>query len=206
MGTNVILKHTRIGFTKSLFAPMQHEGKGAYKNAATFIIEPGSENDKILDAAIKQEAIKVWGDKHSSILEEIKHDKKAFAYLKRDRKNATTGETYAGFEGKYSITGKKHRGDDRREGDSGPPLYLHNVKDPNTNAIKRLDGSEGVIYAGCYVNAKLEIWAQKGVNNGLRCKLLAVQFDAHGDSFGGEAPPTDEGLSASDISVEEDLA
>jgi hypothetical protein len=49
------------------------------------------------------------------------------------------------------------------------------------------------IYAGCYVNASIELWAQKGqwgsrVNAGLR----GVQFDSDGEAFSGASVADDD--------------
>lgn len=202
MGTEIILKHVRAAFAGSLFTPKQYDNKGAFNNGATFILEPGSENDKILEAAIQQEAQKVWGKEKDSILEEIRYDKKAYPYMKRDRKKSD-GKVFVGFEGKYSVTGKKYRGDENRLGDSGPPLYLHKTRNPATGEFNKLTEADGLLYAGAYVNVKLEIWAQGGKDKGVRSKLLAIQFDDHGDSFGGATIPTAIGFEES-ISVEND--
>lgn len=53
-----------------------------------------------------------------------------------------------------------------------------------------VDEESGLIYAGCYVDASFNLWAQnnnygKRINGGLR----AVRFRAHGEPFG--APPVD---------------
>lgn len=202
MGKEIILRHVRAAFMDSLFIPKQYENKGPFNNGATFILDPGSENDMILESAIQMEAQKAWGNGKDSVLEEIRHDKKSYPYLKRDRKNSD-GKVFLGFEGKYSVTGKKYRGDENRLGDSGPPLYLNKTRNSETGKLNTLTGSEGLLYAGAYVNVKLEIWAQKGKEKGIRSKLLAIQFDEHGDSFGGETIPTDVGFEAS-IAVEDD--
>jgi hypothetical protein len=195
MGTIVQLKHVRIAFIDELFTPGQYEGKGDFRHTATLIVEPGTANDKAIQAAIEKEALGAWGKKASAMLEDLRGDKKAFSYTK-NKKNQQ-GDIYEGFEGMYALAGVRKQKD-------GAPLFLHNVKDPATGKAQRLNGSEGVIYAGCYVNAKVEMWAQVGKYNGIRCGLLGVQYDAPGDSFGGASRPTDEGFDSLD--AEDDLA
>jgi hypothetical protein len=195
MGTIVQLKHVRIAFIDELFTPGQYEGKGDFRHTATLIVEPGTANDKAIQAAISKEALGAWGKKAEAMLEDLRGDKKAFSYVK-NKKNQQ-GDIYEGFEGMYALSGVRKQKD-------GAPLFLHNVKDPATGKAQRLTGSEGVIYAGCYVNAKVEMWAQVGRYNGIRCGLLGVQFDSPGDSFGGASRPTDDGFDALD--AEEDLA
>ena len=195
MGTIVQLKHVRIAFIDELFTPGQYEGKGDFRHTATLIVEPGTANDKAIQAAISKEALGAWGKKAEAMLEDLRGDKKAFSYT-RNKKNQQ-GDIYDGFENMYALAGVRKQKD-------GAPLFLHNVKDPATGKAQRLTGSEGVIYAGCYVNAKVEMWAQVGKYNGIRCGLLGVQYDAPGDSFGGASRPTDEGFDS--VEAEDDLA
>lgn len=195
MGTIVQLKHVRIAFIDDLFEPGQYEGKGDFRHTATFIAEPGSANDKAIQAAINSEAATAWGKNAASMLEDLRGDKKAFSYQKN--KKDKTGEVYEGFEDRWALSAV-------RKAKDGAPLFLHNIKDPETGKAQRLTGKEGIIYAGCYVNAKVEMWAQVGTHRGMRCGLLGVQFDGAGDSFGGASRPTDDGFDA--IEAEDDLA
>jgi hypothetical protein len=195
MGTIVQLKHVRIAFIDELFEPGQYEGKGDFRHTATFIVEPGSANDKAIQAAIQAEAVAAWGKKADTMLEDLRGDKKAYSYQKN--KKDKTGEVYEGFEDRYALSGV-------RKAKDGAPLFLHNVKDPATGKAQRLTGKEGVIYAGCYVNAKVEMWAQAGTYRGMRCGLLGVQYDAPGDSFGGASRPSDDGFDS--VDAEDDLA
>lgn len=197
MGTIVQLKHVRIAFIDELFEPGQYEGKGDFRHTATFIVEPGSANDKAIQAAIQAEAVAAWGKKADAMLEDLRGDKKAYSYQKN--KKDKTGEVYEGFEDRYALSSV-------RKAKDGAPMFLHNIKDPATGKAKRLTGKEGIIYAGCYVNAKVEMWAQAGTYRGMRCGLLGVQYDAPGDSFGGASRATDDGFDAVDAEETDDLA
>ena len=197
MGTIVQLKHVRIAFIDELFEPGQYEGKGDFRHTATFIVEPGSANDKAIQAAIESEAKTAWGKNAASMLEDLRGDKKAFSYQKNKKDKA--GDIYDGFKNMYALSGVRKQKD-------GSPLFLHNVKDPSTGKAQRLTGKEGVIYAGCYVNAKVEMWAQQGTHRGMRCGLLGVQYDAPGDSFGGASRATDDGFEAIEAEETDDLA
>lgn len=195
MGTIVQLKNVRIAFIDELFEPGQYEGKGDFRHTATFIVEPGSANDKAIQAAIQAEAVTAWGKKADAMLEDLRGDKKAFSYQKN--KKDKTGEVYEGFEDRYALSGVRKQKD-------GSPVFLHKFLDPETKKPQRLTGKEGVIYAGCYVNAKVEMWAQVGTYRGMRCGLLGVQFSDHGDSFGGASRASDDGFDA--VEADEDLA
>jgi hypothetical protein len=196
MGTIVQLKHVRIAFIDDLFVPQQFEpGKGDYRHTCSFIVAPGSANDKAVQEAIQKEAVGAWAKKADAMLEDLRGDKKNYAYQKNKR--GSNGEIYDGFEDMYALSGVRKQKD-------GAPLFLHNIKDEATGKAKRLNGTEGVIYAGCYVNAKVEMWAQSGAYRGIRCGILGVQFDAPGDSFGGASRPTDDGFDS--VEAEDDLA
>jgi hypothetical protein len=195
MGTQVLLKNVRIAFIDELFTPGQYEGKGDFRHTCTLIVEPDSENHKLIEAAIAKEAAALWGKKADSMMADIRPDKKACSYIKN--KKDRSGDVYEGFEDRYALAAV-------RKAKDGAPLFLDNVTDSATGKAKRLDGSEGRIYAGCYVNAKVEMWAQGGKYNGMRCGLLGVQYHAPGDSFGGASRLSDDGFDS--VDAEDDLA
>lgn len=54
---------------------------------------------------------------------------------------------------------------------------------------ERLTSDDGTLYAGCYVNAIVEIWAQDNeYGKRVNAKLLGVQFAKDGEAFGATAP------------------
>lgn len=186
MSTKVRLQDVRIAFVDTLVgdAKEYEPGDGKFRHSATFLVTPDSENHKALETAFRLEASTVWLKKADVILESIRTNAQKFCYQKGDLKD------YDGFEGMMSLAG-------HRKAKEGRPLLLDSVgwTDPEDGKFKpkRLVGSdgkffpgkEGRIYAGCYVNATVEIYAQAGVNAGMRCGLLGVQFNREGDSFGG---------------------
>lgn len=200
MGTIVQLKHVRIAFIDDLFEPGQFEGQGDFRHTATFIVEPTGANFKAIEEAISKEALAMWAKKADSMMEDIRGNKNKCAWLRN--KKDKTGEVYDGFEDRWALSAV-------RKQKEGAPLFLHNIAEPDPEKpgktrAKRLTGKEGVIYAGCYVNAKVEMWAQSGKYSGMRCGLLGVQFDGPGDSFGGASRVSDDGFDA--IEAEDDLA
>jgi Protein of unknown function (DUF2815) len=213
MGTIVQLKHVRIAFIDDLFEPGQFEGQGDFRHTATLIVEPTGTNFKAVEDAIAKEAFAMWGKKADSMMEDIRGSKNKCAWMKN--KKDRTGEVYDGFEDKWALSAVRKQKD-------GAPLFLHNISEPDpdkpgktrakrlrglnkeTGRVEWVNGFEGVIYAGCYVNAKVELWAQSGKYSGMRCGLLGVQFDGPGDSFGGASRVSDDGFDA--IEAEDDLA
>jgi hypothetical protein len=75
---------------------------------------------------------------------------------------------YDGYEGKFSIKASNR---DR-------PLLVNKDKSMLTEA-------DGVLYAGCKVNAIIELWAQdNNFGKRINCQLSGVQFAADGTRFG----------------------
>ena len=179
----LMLKNVRIGFPH-LFTPDEYEGNKSF--SAKFFIEPGSENDKKINAAILQEAKLMWPTKHEFFLEEFKMDKKAYCYINGARVE------YTGAEGNWVLTSR------RKESD-GRPMVI----DQRLNPLAEADGKP---YAGCYVNVKLSIYAQDGKNKGIRCSLQTVQFFKDGDSFGGAKIGTADGFEDLGDTGDDDLA
>jgi hypothetical protein len=189
----VMLKNVRIAFCQSLLGDAEdYQGNGNFRHSATFLVEPGSENDKAIQAAIKAEAVNVWAKKADTTLEGLKGNSNKYCY-----QNGNTKPDYDSFPGNMFI------GAHRKQTD-GRPLLLDSVKDPATGKAAKLTGAEGRINAGCYVNAKLSIYCQSGQNSGVRCGLLGVQFAGAGDSFGGAGRAKEDDFDA--VAAEDDLA
>jgi hypothetical protein len=192
MSTKVKLKNVRIAFIDSLIgAAKDYQDNGRFRHSATFLVAPGSENDKAIEAAFKTEAAAMWPKKAQAMIDEFKPQGNKCCYQKGDTKE------YDGFEGMMVLAG-------HRQVKDGRPMLFDNVgyvdpEDGKTKPKKLMGsdgkfypGKEGRIYAGSYVNATVEIYAQGAPNPGLRCGLIAVQYHGEGDSFGGASKPKDE--------------
>lgn len=178
----VKLANVRLAFP-DLFEATQFEGKGEFRYNATFLIERGSANDRAVQAAIMQEATEKFGKKADAMLQSIKGNANKFCYLNGDLKE------YDGYQGMNYLSGHRKLKD-------GRPLILGTDIDPSLGPdengkpqLRRLQPADGKPYAGCYVNASVDIYAQTGQYAGMRCGLLGVQFAADGDSFSGVGKP-----------------
>lgn len=161
----------RLSFP-DLFEPTQYQGKGPFRYNAAFIVKPGGENDKRIQAAILAAATETFEKRAATMLEGFKGNTNRMCYTKGDLKE------YEGYAGNLVLSG--HRGqkqgkpgvfDCTRAGPDGKPLPL--------------TADSGKPYAGCYVNASVDIYAQSGENQGIRCGLVGVWFAADGDAFSG---------------------
>lgn len=161
----VKLANVRLSFPDLFHAVEFKAGDGKPRYNATFLIVPGSENDKAIQAAIQAAATEVWGAKAASTHKSIAGQTNKYCYLDGNTKE------YDGYEGMmYLACHAKAR-----------PLVIDRDKTP-------LTAEDGRPYAGCYVNATVEIYAQKGENTGMRASFTGVQFVKDGEAFGGGAP------------------
>lgn len=171
---DIILRNVRLSFPDLWHAVEFKPGDGKPRWNATFLIEPGSDNDKAIRRAISAAARAEWGDKAAQIMKSIAGQANKFCYLDGAMK------TYDGYDGMWSLAA--HRAGLLRSGSTNSaPLIIDRNK-------RELTDRDGRPYGGCYVNAKVSLWAQKGENTGMRCSFSVVQFHADGDQLGAGAP------------------
>jgi hypothetical protein len=180
-----ILKNVRIAFVDALWTPKEYEGDGKPKYRTNFLMAPDSEAKKVADAGIKEAALsaKTWAAKAQEVLKAAKAAGK-ICLIDGNTK------TYNGYEGNFALTAT------RSIADGAPKVVGLDGKTP-------ISETAGKIYSGCYVNAKVDFWPQDNkFGKTVRCTLIAVQFVRDGESFGGAAPASAEGMD--DLSFEED--
>ena len=181
MSERVMLKNVRIDFYKSsIWIPQDYENNGKFRRTAYFVIQPGSENDKLLTHDFQKEAEAAWGKSWKSVLESVWGRPKECAYIKGDLKDKE------GYTGMMCLTAHRRKED-------GPVKVIDRAKGEDGKFLE-LTVDDGRPYPGCYVNALVEPWCQKKPNVGVRCKLITVQFVKDGDAFGGGGPATADGF------------
>jgi len=160
--SKIQLKNVRLSFP-DLFEASEFEGKRSF--GATFLIKPGDANDKAIRAAINEVATEKFKDKAAAIVKAaMAGGNQKCCYWDGNLK------TYDGYADMMALTSK--RGEDK-----GRPLVIDKNKAPLVSA-------DGKPYAGCYVNASVELWAQDNkYGKSVRCTLLGVQFAGDGDAF-----------------------
>jgi hypothetical protein len=168
----VILKKVRLSFPV-LWEPEQFEqGQGKARYSAVFLVEPGSANDKAIRSAIATEAKATWGEaKAKAQLANLAPQTGKFCYQDGELKS----DKYAGYEGNWALSA-------HRNADQGAPAVVDRDRSP-------LSPESGKPYSGCYVNASVDVWVQKGQYTGVRCTLIGIQFCEDGEAFAG-APAT----------------
>jgi hypothetical protein len=156
----MLLKKVRLSFP-ALFTPTAFQGEGDKKYEATFLIEKGSANHKLIKEAVDKMVKEEYNGK-----------------LSADRICLKDGDDkeWEGYDGHMYVKSSSKRRIPVIGRDKSPLLE-----------------EDQKIYAGCYVNASIELWAQKGqwgsrVNAGLR----GVQFDSDGEAFSGASVADDD--------------
>lgn len=171
----IMLKDVRIAFPA--IAEKQSIGDGDPAYGAKFIIVPKSPYVKMLDDAMVAVANAKWKDKGPSVLQFLKDNKKV-SFVHGPYCNSKTGVPYLGFDGMFSL-GSRNK-------DTQPTVFnRQGVQIPGENK----DAIKALIYSGCYVNAKVQVWAQDNTyGRRINTSLLGVMFARDGDAFSGSAP------------------
>lgn len=162
----VKLENVRLAFPQ-LFEPRAFGEDGsdpAY--GASFIFPKTHPAYKLVNKAIEAVAAEKWEKKAAEVLKQLQT---------ADRTCLHDGDgkpDYAGFPGNLFVASRN----------KARPLIIDRDKSPLTAA-------DGKPYAGCYVNATLDVWAQANkFGKRVNATLSGVQFYKDGDAFTG-APP-----------------
>ncbi len=158
--SKIKLNNVRLSFP-SLFQKAVFEGKEGKYEATFLLSKEDVKTKKVIDDAI------------AKAIAEAKVKVPSGNYCIKDGDDTFAEKEYDGYEGCWSI----------KAANSKRPTVIDRDKTPLTAEDEKL-------YAGCYVNAVIDIWIQNN-NYGKRvnANLYGVQFLEDGESFG--AGPVD---------------
>ena len=160
----IVLKDVRIAFCQNLFEAKPFQPGQTPKFSSSFLFAPGSETAKLVQSTVKQVAQEKFGAKADSVLASIKGVPNKMCFRNGDSK-----PDYEGYPGNLFVSASNKT----------RPTVLDRDKTP-------LIMADGKPYAGCYVNAIVDIWAQDNqFGKGIQASLLGVQFVRDGDAFAG---------------------
>lgn len=164
----LLVKNARLSFP-SLFEATAFSEDQDKKYSATFLIEKNSDTHKAIVAEMKRVAKAAWGEDAEKIMQrQAASTRKLLRDGDTEDGMTQAGERKSGYDGCVFI----------KASNKAAPVVVGRNKAP-------LTADSGLPYAGCYVNAQIDIWAQDNrFGKFLNCKLLAVQFWEDGDSFG----------------------
>lgn len=186
----VRLNNVRLSFP-DLFDAKQFDGQGPFKYRATFLFPKESENYKRLLAA--QEAVlkETFKDKWQDVL------KKANADPKLRFIGDGNDKDYDGYADMMFVMASRAQEKGR------PAVYDRNPGSKDQPNF--LVATDGKVYAGCYVNAIINLWSQDNkYGKTVRANLLSVQLHKDGDAFtpGSSVASADEFEDVSDTGDE----
>lgn len=181
----ILLKDVRLSFP-NLFTPKAQKPGDKPSCGASFLMPPDHPDVEKVRAAMAQAAKEKWGPKADAILD---------ALVKQDRvclhDGAMKALKYDGYAGMLYVSARNQNPVDVRD------------RDPKVH----LTESSGRPYAGCYVNALLDIYAQdNSYGQRINATLVGVQFKRDGEAFAGGAPASDDEFEKfdEDISLDDD--
>lgn len=162
------IDNVRLSFPQIWDPVAMNEGDKA-ACSAQFIMPPDGDAAKKVKAAMQEVAKAAWGDNGAEVLKQLIGQERV-CLRKGDTKTDATGQPLEGYAGNLFLSARSYR----------RPTVFDKDKSPLTEA-------DGKPYSGCYVNAQVAIWAQKGGQYGKRvnAQLQGVQFAGDGESFAG---------------------
>jgi hypothetical protein len=166
----VQLDDVRISYAHNIFvakAPTT-DPTATPKYNGTFLLEPGSLAEKKINNAIVKVAKEKWPDDWEKNLKALKAQDKLCIH------DGDTRPDSEGYEGmKFVSANSKIR-----------PTTIDQKRNPVTM-------EDGVIFSGCYVNARLDIWAMDHPSYGKRicAEIKGVQKLRDGEALGAVVTP-----------------
>lgn len=164
------LTNVRLAFPV-LFEAKTVNGEGKPAFSAAFLIDPADPQIEAINAEIERVASEKWGAKAAAMMKTLRATDKVALH------DGDLKSNYDGYAGNLYISA---RGKVR-------PMVL------DRDAKTELTEEDGRPYAGCYVNAIIDFWAQDN-NYGKRINatLHKVQFFKDGNAFAGGAMSDEE--------------
>lgn len=159
----VRLDKVRLAFP-ALFTPKAFgDDQAAAAFSGSFLFAPDHPAVKTIEAAMQSVAKEKWGPKAEATYKQLKG---ADRLCLRDGAGKSD---YQGFDGQFYVSARA----------TVRPLVIDRDKSP-------LTATDGKPYAGCYVNAVLDVWAQDNkFGKRINATLSGVQFAGDGEPFSG---------------------
>jgi len=158
------LNNVRLSFP-ALFTPKAGADGGAAKFSASFLLDPNDPKHaatiKEINAGIDEVGGAKWGAKAKVTLTGLRAQDRVALH------DGNTKAQFQGYEGMMFVSCSS----------ATRPLVIDRDRSP-------LSEADGRVYAGCYVNATIELWTQdNSFGKRVNAQVLAVQFAGDGDAF-----------------------
>ena len=181
----IMLRDVRLSFP-NLFEPTTVGGEGQPRYSAMLILTPDHPQMAEIKAKMKAVAKEKWGAKADATYVQLEKTDKLALH------DGDTKAQYDGVGGNFFISAAAQ--------ENARPTVIDANKSP-------LTVRDGKPYAGCYVNASLDLWPQDNkYGKRINAQLRGVQFLRDGDAFSAGRPAdsdefeeVSEGAGADDI-------
>ena len=198
----VILKNVRLSFPHIFEPQTQTNDDGTERQSFNLALMVPKDHDQIreIKGAFKSASVaaqtKAWGADEKNWPKIPSHRK---CFKDGDNEDHSQREEY---EGHFFINASSPL--------NRPPTVLTNRRDTKKKWIRAEPGQAGAPYAGCFVNAIIEVWAQKAdpkknTVNRINASLQTVQFREDGEPFGAQNEDPDDLLDEDDVSSEGEI-
>ena len=160
----VMLEDVRIAFAHGLFTASQVQGQGKPAFSASFLFPKTHAAYNILQKAMLEVAEAKWPGKGRETLQAL------IAGNRIAMRDGASKPEIAGYPGNWFVSARSY--------------VQPTVIDGKRNVLTAASGKP---YSGCYVNARLNIWAQQHSQYGKRinAQLTGVQFVRDGEPLAG---------------------
>lgn len=163
----ILLRNVRLGFP-NLFVAAQVNGEGDAKYGGMLILTP--DHPQLADVRAKMIAVAKdkWKEKAADVFKTLEKTDKLALH------DGDTKAQYDGVAGNFFISAGAQL--------SARPTVIDQNKAPLTER-------DGKPYAGCYINASIDLWAQDNkFGKRINAQLRGVQFLRDGDAFAAGRP------------------
>jgi len=157
----ITIKNARLSFP-DLFQPRPFQAGDPPKFKGTFLVPKDSEMAKAIDAALEAVAKAKWPKDWQKVLARIRPNPNKCCWQDGDTKS------YAGYDGMMAFSASNK---------VRPGLF-----DRDKTPLVETDGK---LYAGCYVDAIVELFAYDNSGAGISASLSGVRFVKDGEAFSG---------------------
>lgn len=201
----VVIRNARLSFPH-IYEPQEQENDdGSTRETYNCVLMiPKEDNPQLkrvladMKAGAREAKVRAWGDDESK-WPKIPASMTCFKDGDNDDHFTTPRDEYAGHYILSASSPKKNR-----------PRVITDRKDSNDRWIEAEEGQKRAPYAGCWVNAIVELYGQKKdpkrkMPNRINASFSTIQFLRDGEAFGYQGADPDDYLTEDDVSYEGNL-
>jgi hypothetical protein len=163
------IHNARLAFCQGLFEATSVNAGDKPRFSSTLLLPKDDAQIAGIKAHINSTAVEKWGNKAAVILKDLERTDKLFLH------DGDNKSQYDGFPGNIYISAANK---------TAPKVF-----DKDKSELTKADGRP---YAGCLVDASIDIWAQDNqFGKRINATLRGVQFRSDGDAFVRSAPASE---------------